>query len=623
MITTNQKDSNLTGQNPTEVISTVQTHFRAFCFTREDIINVKFMLLCLLCFICSFLSVVGALVLLNCGVFGESKPSQVTKPKVNRPQKKTAFIAEWEPIVDSVSFHPIMSEPQGIVELSHKLLIEFIQKRLMPQLNSEDKETFSGRQWTDLYMRDELNARNFIRSVQIYDLMGQLGDTESRNKTFDELNYMAPEEVESRYLEYVAAVNESRKNEFDRIMRVSSMQKHSSLGKMSLEQLSEMGYERDNFSEQDWKRPLNFTLYSEKGPAPRDVYQMATGDCWLMSTMAALAAQQPDHIKNMIKDQGNGLYDVKLYFKGEFKTITVDCFFPAMKFTKSVNYWWPVVIEKAFAKYYNDPSYEELNAGTHEEAYHALTSYHCHWYDTTEGGHKLFLKDFSILRKHWNNGCAIGISLPEHACAVVGLSSRDGENYVHVCDPNNLKQVSHEQKWEWAVKFPFLDTSDAKNSILKVPFSQLSKVYTTVAVLEYGTGSLKTQRFESNNHGKPVPGHEVLTIRTNQATEITIKSNSVLNKPSRKSTNTKNGVLMVTTSKTGKRWYITRMTCGETFTLTVEPEFEYRFIPVNADPQETSAVEVLLTHSADKKITVTSGFVTEQDIEDADLSFMD
>lgn len=48
---------------------------------------------------------------------------------------------------------------------------------------------------------------------------------------------------------------------------------------------------------------------------PNDVKQGALGDCYLIAGMAAVARAQPDAIRDAIKDNGDGTFDVTLYLR--------------------------------------------------------------------------------------------------------------------------------------------------------------------------------------------------------------------------------------------------------------------------------------------------------------------
>jgi len=67
---------------------------------------------------------------------------------------------------------------------------------------------------------------------------------------------------------------------------------------------------RGKFYEQN-----NYELFSARGPVPADVAQGNLGDCYFLATLASLAQNQPDKIKEMIRDNGDGTFSVRFYAK--------------------------------------------------------------------------------------------------------------------------------------------------------------------------------------------------------------------------------------------------------------------------------------------------------------------
>ncbi|MBM4386885.1 MAG: hypothetical protein FJ088_04045 [Deltaproteobacteria bacterium] len=102
---------------------------------------------------------------------------------------------------------------------------------------------------------------------------------------------------------------------------------------------------------------------------PDDVKQGYLGDCYLVAVLGAVAHTDPDLIRNMIKDNGNGTYDVTFrmdiaWYGAEKKTVTVDSKFPTRGDQRPVyskvgdtktegaetkSELWVMIIEKAWA----------------------------------------------------------------------------------------------------------------------------------------------------------------------------------------------------------------------------------------------------------------------------------
>ena len=67
--------------------------------------------------------------------------------------------------------------------------------------------------------------------------------------------------------------------------------------------------------------PASAPLFNNGGPSYLDVEQGAVGDCWLMASLAEVAARDPQDIKNMFTYDGTtvdngatvGLYSVRFF----------------------------------------------------------------------------------------------------------------------------------------------------------------------------------------------------------------------------------------------------------------------------------------------------------------------
>jgi hypothetical protein len=121
---------------------------------------------------------------------------------------------------------------------------------------------------------------------------------------------------------------------------------------------------------------------------PNDVKQGYIGDCYFMASLAAIAHNDPEAIKDMIRDNGDGTYTVTFYekkslfdFSGpDYKPaeVTVDADFP-MKNGSSVfagegdngNEIWVMLMEKAYAQYNKD--YSKIEGGWPDKAMQELT----------------------------------------------------------------------------------------------------------------------------------------------------------------------------------------------------------------------------------------------------------
>jgi hypothetical protein len=94
-----------------------------------------------------------------------------------------------------------------------------------------------------------------------------------------------------------------------------------------------------------------------------DVDQGMIGDCFVMASIAALARQNPEMIKNMIRENEDGTYTVTFKQGDTYAYVTVNADFPGgldsgqHADTGDVTYYgkreiWPLVLEKAYAAYW-------------------------------------------------------------------------------------------------------------------------------------------------------------------------------------------------------------------------------------------------------------------------------
>ncbi|NTV38636.1 MAG: hypothetical protein HGA51_01575 [Demequinaceae bacterium] len=104
------------------------------------------------------------------------------------------------------------------------------------------------------------------------------------------------------------------------------------------------------------------------------VRQGGLGDCWLLATMGSLADQNPQAIRDMINDNGDGTYTVKLWVDGKRRSFVVDGDFLVDASGRPVyaggwrtpNALWPLVLEKAVAQACG--GYEEISGDSPSRA---------------------------------------------------------------------------------------------------------------------------------------------------------------------------------------------------------------------------------------------------------------
>lgn len=107
-------------------------------------------------------------------------------------------------------------------------------------------------------------------------------------------------------------------------------------------------------------RSATVKLYPFGSPEPADVNQHAIGDCSFCAVMASMAYLYPDYIKEIIKDNGNGTYTVRLFDPaGKPVEVCVKSTFLcdgngtlAQVTGKNNVPTWSTVLEKAVMKYH-------------------------------------------------------------------------------------------------------------------------------------------------------------------------------------------------------------------------------------------------------------------------------
>ena len=203
--------------------------------------------------------------------------------------------------------------------------------------------------------------------------------------------------------------------------------------------------------------PVNEPLFRSTGPSFQDVQQGAAGDCWLLASLASVAAKDPAMIKGMfsapVAAMENGtrveLYNVALYANnGVRENITVDNEFPS-----GGNYYdhtstgvlWVALAEKAYAQANgagivssNSPrndSYSALNSGWPSWALHAVSGQAAADYQTTNFNgiaNAWVAGDFTVLTSSAtprNSGIVGSPKEGTHAYAVVGYSPSSSSPY--------------------------------------------------------------------------------------------------------------------------------------------------------------------------------------------------
>lgn len=123
--------------------------------------------------------------------------------------------------------------------------------------------------------------------------------------------------------------------------------------------LKDPNKEPDTFAGLTWASFQVSNLYPFGDPCPADVNQHAIGDCCLCAVMGSLSYVYPDFIKNIIKNNGNQTFTVKLYDpKGQQIEVGVSNMFVGTSGNlgassgKKGQPTWSTVLEKAVIKWF-------------------------------------------------------------------------------------------------------------------------------------------------------------------------------------------------------------------------------------------------------------------------------
>ena len=147
--------------------------------------------------------------------------------------------------------------------------------------------------------------------------------------------------------------------------------------------------------------PVFGSLFGPNGPGSTDMQQGPGGDCWLLATAATMANNNPQALRNIIKDNGDGTYSVTLFINGKSQTVIVDSVTPEdvqngqiyqdserdaqgdltknnpqepnlTSITAASAPLWPAILERAYA-IADGNNYSNLNSNQPAVAFQALT----------------------------------------------------------------------------------------------------------------------------------------------------------------------------------------------------------------------------------------------------------
>ncbi len=218
-----------------------------------------------------------------------------------------------------------------------------------------------------------------------------------------------------------------------------------------------------------------------------DVIQGSIANCYMVAAFSSLAQQNPDAIKNAIKDNGDGTYDVRFFEKSYsgYRPVTVKVdgdvpteFGTTPKYGKArdSNEQWITVLEKAYAQWKG--GYEAIgNGGNAGAVFEALTGKSPSWSTTTSSAPD---QVFSRLSNAISTGKPVtagthgkdsGVDYNGtgvyawHAYTVLGTSEEAGTKYVQLRNPWGRSEHGSDGKDDGIFKMKLEDFTKLYNSI--------------------------------------------------------------------------------------------------------------------------------------------------------------
>lgn len=139
--------------------------------------------------------------------------------------------------------------------------------------------------------------------------------------------------------------------------------------------ISEPGLDLQDTTFGGYENVSNLYLFGNNGPTPSDVNQGAEGTCYFLSSLAAVAMQDSQRIRDMITPLGDGTYAVQFYHNGEAYIVREDAKLPhddagnlCYAGLGSNNSTWVALIEKGYAYFHSwelgrSASYAAISGG--------------------------------------------------------------------------------------------------------------------------------------------------------------------------------------------------------------------------------------------------------------------
>lgn len=217
-------------------------------------------------------------------------------------------------------------------------------------LDSQENQAFAERKQTKTYeVKNEEEYRFYRLSIQ---------DNNGSNFTqFAELVLAASAFVGD--IDDLMPMSSGSTYSPDNVMGTQHAESDLSVTPEKLVWLKDPSKEPDTFAGLSWASFQVTNLYPFGDPCPADVNQHSIGDCCLCAVMGSLSYVYPGFIKNIIKNNGNQTFTVKLYDpKGQQIEVGVSNVFVGTSGSlgassgKKGEPTWSTVLEKAIIKWF-------------------------------------------------------------------------------------------------------------------------------------------------------------------------------------------------------------------------------------------------------------------------------
>jgi hypothetical protein len=194
----------------------------------------------------------------------------------------------------------------------------------------------------------------------------------------------------------------------------------------------------------------NHPLFASNGPTQDDIRQGYVGDCYYLSTLAAIAKVDPMRIEQSVVQLADGTYVAQIYKGSQIDYVHVDGALPTWSNGSPVyaNFgqqgsMWVAVMEKAFADVRSGAnSYASLNSGWMDESFSTFGLASTGFYSFSSSAQLVSTIQSQLAA---NKAVTIGINAPELGAPLIGDHAY--EVVGTVADPKGGTDVVLRNPW--------------------------------------------------------------------------------------------------------------------------------------------------------------------------------